>query len=171
MYWWADLNPSSKGQQNVWQRRTKTTLKKQFAEKLAECIHPGQSNKNLEQPSSLTSKCQLLEKDYFTGKPNVVQRGKKETWTIMFIHEWSSSIKLRKLPIFIPLEIITLSIVTTDPHGSFAMQSQSKTIKIITSKFFSSWCRTPTAWQYLRNECSNNEKYQYSRRKEKERES
>lgn len=43
-------------------------MKKHFTEKLAGCIHPGQSNKNLEQPSSLTLKHQLLEKDYFTEK-------------------------------------------------------------------------------------------------------
>lgn len=67
------------------QIRTKTTLKKHFTEKLAECIHPGQSNKNLEQPSSLTLKYQLLEKYYFTKKSNVVQRGKKEM-TVTFMN-------------------------------------------------------------------------------------
>lgn len=152
----------------MWQRRTKATLKKHFTEKLAECIDPGQSNKNLKQLSSLTLKYQFPEKYYFTEKSSAIQRGKKEM-TLTFMN--CPILQLWELPTSIPLEIITLSIVKTDPHGSFAMQSYSKTIKIITSKFFSSRCRTPTAWQYLRNEWSNNEKYQYSKREEKEWES
>lgn len=53
-------------------------MKKHFTGKIAKCIHPGRSNKNVEQLSPLILKHQLLEKYYFTEKSNVAQRGKKE---------------------------------------------------------------------------------------------
>lgn len=155
---------NSAGQQNVGQGRTKPTLRSTWQQSYLMCS-PRTKQQKSEQPSSLTLKYQLLEKYYLTRKWNVVQRGEKgKTVTLMN----SLVLELGELPIFTPLEIIMFSIVTTDPHSSLAMQSYSKTIKIITSKFFSSRCRTPTAWQYLRNECSNNEKCQCSRREEKE---
>lgn len=66
------------------QRRTKPTLRSTSQQSHLDVLTQDKVT-NLEQPSSLTVKSQLLEKYYCTRKPHVVQRGEKEM-TVTFMN-------------------------------------------------------------------------------------
>lgn len=140
VYWWADLGPSRTAKCGP--EEDKAYFEKHFTAKLPGCAHPGQRNKS---GTTLIPDCKIPTSGEVLLHQKVTRSSEGEKRNDSDIHY--PVLELGELPIFTPSEIIMLTTVTTGPHSSFAMQSYSKTIKIITSKFFSSRCRTPTAWQ------------------------